>query len=145
MLEGLSGNLNRRHVTLGLALGAVTLLAIGATLADVGITWDEPLYIEASRGYMTWLGLLRRGLLQGDVSEALSDAAIVRWWVQDPTLELHPPLGKFLSGLTWATPRGTLVDVSAHRLSNAVLFSLLVAMVFWMYQGVALLHMYKIR
>lgn len=132
MLEVLGGNLNRRRVTIGLALAVVTLLAVGATLADVGITWDEPLYIKASRGYMTWLGLLRRGLLQGDVSEALSDAAIVRWWVRDPTLELHPPLGKFLSGLTWATLRGMLGDVSAHRISNAVLFSLLVAMVFWM-------------
>ncbi|RLG67681.1 MAG: hypothetical protein DRO11_09855 [Methanobacteriota archaeon] len=81
---------------------------------------------------MTWLGLLRRAVTQGDLPQALSDTAIVRWWVQDPTLELHPPLGKFLSGLTWATMRDLLGDVSAHRLSNAILFSLLVVMVFWM-------------
>jgi len=122
----------RRQVGIGLALAVITLAAIVATLADAGITWDEPLYIKASRGYMTWLGLLKRAILQGDLSEPFSDVAIVRWWVQDPTLELHPPLGKFLSGLAWVILRGALGDIAAHRFSNAVLFSLLVAMVFWM-------------
>jgi 4-amino-4-deoxy-L-arabinose transferase-like glycosyltransferase len=130
--NGLSLGRNQRQVGIGLALAFVTLVIIVATLPDAGITWDEPLYIKASRGYMTWLGLLKRAVLQRDLGEALSDATIVRWWVQDPTLELHPPLGKFLSALTWATLRGVLGDISAHRFSNAVLFSVLVAMVFWM-------------
>jgi 4-amino-4-deoxy-L-arabinose transferase-like glycosyltransferase len=130
--SGLRLGRNQRQVWLGLALAFVTLVVIVATLPDAGITWDEPLYIKASRGYMTWLGLLKRAVMQRDLSEVLSDATIVRWWVQDPTLELHPPLGKFLSGLTWATLRGILDDVSASRFSNAVLFSMLVAMVFWM-------------
>jgi 4-amino-4-deoxy-L-arabinose transferase-like glycosyltransferase len=119
-------------MAIGLVLALATLAVIVATLPDVGITWDEPLYIKASRGYMTWLGLLKRGILQGDLREPLSDATIVRWWVQDPTLELHPPLGKFLSGLTWAAFRGAVGEIAAHRLSNALLFSLLVAMVFGM-------------
>lgn len=118
---------NQKQAAIAAAWFLVTLVAITATLMDAGLTWDEPLYIKASRGYMTWLGILRR-----DVGQALSDAAIVRWWVQDPTLELHPPLGKFLSGLSWAAFRGLLGDIAAHRLSNAVLFSLLVAAVFWM-------------
>ena len=116
-----------RHLLTGLALGLLALAAIVATLGDVGLTWDEPLYIKAARGYMSWLGLLRR-----DPASALSDSLIVRWWVQDPTLELHPPLGKLLSGLTWALFRNTVGDISAHRLANAGLFSLLVAMVYWM-------------
>jgi 4-amino-4-deoxy-L-arabinose transferase-like glycosyltransferase len=117
----------RQRLWLGLALALLTFVAIVSTLSDVGVTWDEPLYIKASRGYMTWLGMLRR-----DPSLALSDSTIVRWWVQDPTLELHPPVGKLLSGLTWAAFRGVIGDISAHRLSNAGLFSLMVAMVFWM-------------
>jgi len=115
-----------RAVT-GLAFTVLALVAITVSLADAGITWDEPLYMKASRGYMTWLGILRR-----DPGEAFSDAAIVRWWVQDPTLELHPPLGKFLSGITWAAFRGFLGDVSALRVSNAVLYSVLVGLVFAM-------------
>ncbi|MEM4725277.1 MAG: glycosyltransferase family 39 protein [Candidatus Hadarchaeum sp.] len=103
-----------------------------ATLRDVGVTWDEPLYIKASRGYMTWLGLLKQGLLQRDLREPFSATAIARWWMQHPTLELHPPLGKFLSGLTWAALRGILGDIAAHRVSNALLFSFLVALVFWL-------------
>ena len=127
-MNGLIG-LAKRHKNLliGLVLGLVTLVVIVATLGDVGLTWDEPLYIKASRGYMSWLGLLRR-----DPVDALSDAVIVRWWVQDPTLELHPPLGKLLSGFTWAAFRNLIGDISAHRLANAGLFSLLVAMVYWM-------------
>jgi hypothetical protein len=122
----------RKRLLIGLVLALFSMATIVTTLEDAGVTWDEPLYIKASRGYMTWLGLLKDGLLQHDMSEALSDATIVRWWVQDPTLELHPPLGKFLSGLTWAAFRGLVGDISAHRLSNAVLFSFLIAMVFWM-------------
>jgi len=124
------GDMGRLGISLLLAF--VTLAIVVATLPDAGVTWDEPLYIKASRGYMTWLGLLRRGLQQRDLSEALSDQTIVRWWVQDPTLELHPPLGKFLSGLTWATLRGSLGSISAHRLSNSLLFSVLVGLIFWM-------------
>lgn len=120
------------RLSISLLLAFATLAAVVATLPDAGITWDEPLYIKASRGYMTWLGLLRRGLAQRDLSEALSDATIVRWWVQDPTLELHPPLGKLLSGLTWAALRGILGNISAQRFSNALLFSGLVGLIFWM-------------
>nr|MBC7244098.1 glycosyltransferase family 39 protein [Chloroflexota bacterium] len=122
----------RRQFVIGLILATCTMVAILLTLSDVGVTWDEPLYLKASRGYMTWLGLLKQGLQQRDLREAFSDASITRWWMQHPTLELHPPLGKFLSGLTWAALRGVLGDIAAHRVSNAALFSLLVALVFWM-------------
>jgi 4-amino-4-deoxy-L-arabinose transferase-like glycosyltransferase len=122
----------QRHLALGLALALFTLLIIVATLSDPGITWDEPLYIKASRGYMSWMGLLKKGLMQGDVGEALSDGAIVRSWMPHPTLELHPPLGKILSGFTWALLRGSVEELSAFRFANATLFSFLVALVFWM-------------
>jgi len=49
-----------------------------------------------------------------------------------PTLELHPPLGKILSGISWAALREPLGELAAHRFSNALLFSLLVALIFWM-------------
>ncbi len=128
----LDPTVDRRRIGIGFGLAILALVAIIATLPDAGITWDEPLYIKASRGYMTWLGLLKRGLLERDLSEALSDKTIVRWWVQDPTLELHPPLGKLLSGLSWAAFRGILGNVAAHRLSNALLFAALVALIFCM-------------
>ena len=120
--NGLSLGRSQRQVGIGLALAFVALVIIVATLPDAGITWDEPLYIRASRGYMTWLGLLKRAVLQRDLGEALSDATIVRWWVQDPTLELHPPLGKFLSGLTWATLRGVLGDISSSLQQRGAVF-----------------------
>jgi 4-amino-4-deoxy-L-arabinose transferase-like glycosyltransferase len=117
---------------IGLLLAAVTLVAVVATLSNVGVTWDEPLYIKASRGYMSWLSQLKQGILHSDLRTPLSDVAIVQGWMPHPTLELHPPLGKFLSGLTWAALRGFLGEVMSQRISNALLFSLLVAMIFWM-------------
>jgi len=139
LAQGLQSS--QRRVALALALALVALLTIVATLSDVGITWDEPLYIKASRGYMGWMGLLKQGLLQGDLGEALTDAAIVRGWMPHPTLELHPPLGKILFGFAWALSRGFLAELPAFRLANAALFSLLVALVFWMvssaYDGVS--------
>lgn len=125
----------RKHLVLGLILGLVAFATILATLGDVGVTWDEPLYIKAARGYMTWLGVLKQELLQGRPLAAFQDAVIVEHWMIHPTLELHPPFGKFLSGLSWAALRGLLGAISAHRVSNAALFSLLVAMVYWMVAG----------
>jgi 4-amino-4-deoxy-L-arabinose transferase-like glycosyltransferase len=122
----------RRAFVMGLLLAAITLCPVVATLSDPGVTWDEPLYMKASRGYMSWLGLLKQGLLHGDLSEALSDVAIVKGWMPHPTLELHPPLGKVLAGLSWALLRGVLGEIPAFRFANAILFSLLVALVFWM-------------
>ncbi len=127
-----SFRLNRTHVAIGLALACVTLFAVSATLNDAGITWDEPLYMRASRTYMSWFGLLKRGMLSGDLRESFSNQAIVAGWMPHPTLELHPPLGKILSGFAFATLRGVWGEIAALRFSNAVLFSLLVAMVFWM-------------
>jgi len=123
---------NRARIWIGLLLAFLTLAAVLSTLGDVGVTWDEPLYIKASRGYMSWLSVLKQGILHGDLRTPLSDAAIVQDWMPHPTLELHPPLGKFLSGLTWAALRGWLGEVTSQRISNALLFSLLVAMIFWM-------------
>ena len=106
-------------------LAVLALISVVATLGDPGVTWDEPLYIKASRGYMAWLGLLRSAVLEKDTSQPFSDVTIARWWVQDPTLELHPPLAKVLSGLTWAVMRGRLSDLVAHRMSTALLLSLI--------------------
>ncbi|MBC7232623.1 MAG: glycosyltransferase family 39 protein [Chloroflexi bacterium] len=127
--------LERKQVVIGLILAACTMAAVIGTVHDVGVTWDEPLYMKAARGYMSWLGLLKQGMWQRDLREPFSDTLIVRWWMQHPTLELHPPLGKFLSGLTWAALRGVLGDITAQRVSNALLFSFLVALVFWMVAG----------
>lgn len=126
-----TARLERKQVVIGLALAVCTIVVIMVTMDGVGVTWDEPLYMKAARGYMSWLGELKRGLQQGNLREPFSDATIARWWMQHPTLELHPPLGKFLSGLTWAALRGALGEITAHRVSNAMLFSLLVALVFW--------------
>jgi len=124
--------LSRMQIALGLVLAFVTLLAIVLTLNDPGITWDEPLYMTAARRYMSWFGLLRRGVLAGTLGEVFSDEAIVAGWMPHPTLELHPPLGKVLSGFSLAALHGVLGDIGAYRFSNAALFALLVAVVFWM-------------
>jgi 4-amino-4-deoxy-L-arabinose transferase-like glycosyltransferase len=129
--ERASPSLSRTQIGIGLLLACITLVAVSATVNDAGITWDEPLYMKASRTYMSWFGVLKQGILSRDLGEALSDEAIVAGWMPHPTLELHPPLGKILSGLSFAALRGIWGEIAALRFSNSVLFSLLVAMVFW--------------
>ncbi len=112
--------------------GLLAVLAFGlivATLGDPGVTWDEPRSFKASRGYMAWLGILRRELAAGQPQAAFDDAVVVRWWVQDPTFELHPPVPKLGVGLGWALFRTAWGNIVSYRFSAAVWFAFLVALV----------------
>jgi hypothetical protein len=57
------------------------------TLPDYGITYDEPIYMEASRSIRRWLSL--------DVRNMLNQEAIENHWKIDPLRNVHP------SGVKW--------------------------------------------
>jgi 4-amino-4-deoxy-L-arabinose transferase-like glycosyltransferase len=121
---------NRQRIASAWIAVVLALLAFAlvlATLDDPGVTWDEPRSFKASRGYMAWLGILKQALLEGHVGSAFDDAVIVRWWVQDPALELHPPLSKLAAGLGWALFSRAWGNIPAYRFSAAVWFAILIA------------------
>jgi 4-amino-4-deoxy-L-arabinose transferase-like glycosyltransferase len=57
------------------------------TLPDYGITYDEPIYMEASRSIRQWLSL--------DLRNMFSQEAIEEYWKTDPLRNVHP------SGVKW--------------------------------------------
>ncbi len=120
----------KRNLCIALLLALLAFVLVLATLDDPGVTWDEPRSFKASRGYMAWLGILKQALFEGHVMSAFDDAVIVRWWVQDPTLELHPPISKLAVGLGWGLFRNVWGNIPAYRFSAAVWFGVLVALVY---------------
>jgi len=114
---------------IALALGALAFLAVLMTLADPGITVDEPLDVRPGRAYVA--GLRKQGL------RAFERGAVDRTYRDNAE---HPPLGRWLLGLAstlgepfevlgmgGADPTGTYV--LAGRLAPAVAFAILVGLV----------------
>lgn len=62
-------------------------LPVMATLSDYGVTYDEPIYMEASRSIQKWLSLEPRKIF--------NQQEIDRNWRTDPVRNVHP------SGLKW--------------------------------------------
>lgn len=120
----------KQHFWIGLLLALLSFVLVVVTLRDPGVTWDEPRSFKASRGYMAWLGILRRAIIQRHLEEAFDDEVIVRWWVQDPAFELHPPVSKLAVGLGWALFRHVWGNIPAYRFSAAVWFAILIALVY---------------
>jgi 4-amino-4-deoxy-L-arabinose transferase-like glycosyltransferase len=114
---------------LALALGGAAGLAVVLTLADPGITTDEPLDVRPGRTYVETLG--KRGL--GFFGRATVDA------VFRDNAE-HPPLGRWLLGIASTVgqpfeivflggPDPVGIYVVAGRLAPASAFALLVGLV----------------
>ncbi|MBM4032772.1 MAG: hypothetical protein FJ291_13415 [Planctomycetes bacterium] len=98
------------------ALVFVVALGLTAlTIDDPGLAWDEPFSIGAGASYAAWLA-----------APSFRAEGIDRRWA--PNHE-HPPLAKLLMGLSQAAaPNGA--EIIASRLVTALLFALLVEMVF---------------
>ena len=95
----------------------LTLLLLVATEPQIGLTWDEDIYSRASELYTSWLGKLIT-----QPAEALSKEGIDQVWSFNAE---HPPLGKIWSGIVWQGARFIFNDLTAHRLGNMILVSVM--------------------
>lgn len=120
--------LSRKHnllLGLGIFLAAFVILLI--TDRNISITWDEPAYMTAGESYAAWFGELVQ-----NPSYALSEQGIERYWEANNE---HPPFSKIWSGLVWTAVNSFLPDLTAHRLGNILLNSMLFAMLYFLVQG----------
>jgi 4-amino-4-deoxy-L-arabinose transferase-like glycosyltransferase len=113
-------------VCIAIVLALTTTTSLFATTADVGLTWDEPIYMEASQSYVEWLGQVVHS-----PGRALTEHEITSAWEINHE---HPPTDKVWSGLVWAATRNVLDDLTAHRLGNMLLSGGLLGL---LYQTVA--------
>ena len=108
--------------TIAIALGVFTLLVLGVTAPDIGLTWDEPAYIAASESYLGWFGEIF-----SQPQQAFSQEVIDQYWAINHE---HPPLDKVWSGLIWGAARLVFKDLLAHRLGNMLLAAALIPLVY---------------
>src|SRR5215216_2640392 len=105
-----------------LSLVVFTVLLLLVTAPKIGLTWDEPTYIVTAETYTHWYGeLIARP------SYALSTEGIARYW---SISHAHPPLSKLWSGFVWLAARHFFDDLTAHRLGNILIVSVLIALLY---------------
>lgn len=110
-----------------------TLLLIGATSKDYGITWDEPAYFEAADLHVKWLKDFARNIGVGSWRQSLDDGTIKAAWHGNPYYVPHPPFSRLVSGLSKGVLSPWLDDFSAYRIGPALFFAALTAVMFlWM-------------
>ena len=107
-------------------LGTAAFLAVALTIADPGITWDEPDYLSSAKLELAWLGALPARLVAGSLESWTSPDTLEAYWRVNPYNNPHPPLYKILAGLTWSAFHHLMGDFAAFRLASAILFGLLV-------------------
>ena len=105
-------------------LAVCTVFLLLGTSRDIGLTWDEPIYIEASESYVSWLGQLITS-----PTHALTDQSVTTYWNINHE---HPPIDKVWSGLVWEVSRNVFDDLTAHRLGNMLLAGALAGFVYLM-------------
>ena len=110
------------HGATAVVLALLTVVMLVLTAPQIGLTWDEPVYIESSESYVAWFAEL-----VANPTTALSAAGIQAYWALNHE---HPPIDKLWSGLVWAGARYALDDLTAHRLGNMLLVGLLVALLY---------------
>ena len=118
----------RNNLLVALAIFLFAFVVLFITERNISITWDEPDYMTAGESYAAWFGQLVE-----DPGYALSAEGIETYW--KPNHE-HPPLDKIWSGLVWSAAKSFLPDLTAHRLGNIILNSLLFAMLYLLVQDV---------
>ncbi len=114
-------------------IGGGVFFLVVATIPHYGLTWDEPGYFHASDLEIQWLADFGKNIFNGEASKSLQDDVIQAAWHWDSFHVPHPPFSRILSGLTKVIFSPVIDKFTAYRLAPAMLFSLLVAVMYqWM-------------
>lgn len=105
-------------------LAVITIALLLVTARDIGLTWDEPVYIEASQSYLSWFGVLAR-----NPGLAMQAQTVQQYWELNHE---HPPFDKIWSGIFYHLTRFLFDDVTAHRFGNILLAGMLVGLIYWL-------------
>jgi 4-amino-4-deoxy-L-arabinose transferase-like glycosyltransferase len=115
--------LQKRKIQVVLIM-VLTLVLLVATEPQIGLTWDEDIYMRASEIYTSWFGKLIT-----QPAAALTKYGIDQSWSFNNE---HPPLDKIWSGIVWLGARFIFNDETAHRLGNMILVSVMVGLLYWL-------------
>ena len=106
-------------------IAALLALAIFALLftteSQIGLIWDEPIYMTTGEQAIHWLGLFA----QGRVGEAFADVPFGTGWGLSNE---HPPLTRVLTGLGWWATRDLLPLPTSQRVGAMTLAAITLAL-----------------
>jgi hypothetical protein len=130
-LKPLESRPSRWFIPVILFLG--TLLLIGVTLKDYGVTWDEPPYFHASDLHVRWITGFSANIVTGELRNSLDDQTISAAWHWNPYNVPHPPFSRIVSGFAKEISSPFLDKFSAYRMGPALFFAVLVTVIYlWM-------------
>jgi hypothetical protein len=107
-----------------------TLLLIGNTLNDYGVTWDEPPYFHATDLHLQWIIDAQENLARGELRRSLDDESIKAAWHWNPYNVPHPPFSRIVSALGKWLSAGMFDSFSSYRLAPALFFAILVSVTY---------------
>jgi hypothetical protein len=124
----LKSSVGQWSIPVALFLGS--LVFVGATLKDYGITWDEPPYFHAADLHVAWISEFVSNVANGKWQQSLADSKIKSAWHWNPYNVPHPPFSRIVSGLTKLIFASRLDSFSAYRMGPALFFSVLVTIMY---------------
>jgi dolichyl-phosphate-mannose-protein mannosyltransferase len=124
----LKSSVGQWSIPVALFLGS--LVFVGATLKDYGITWDEPPYFHAADLHIAWITEFFSNVSNGNIQQSLSDAKIKFAWHWNPYNVPHPPFSRIVSGWTRLIFTSRLDSFSAYRMGPALFFAALVTIMY---------------
>jgi len=124
---------SRSRLSLGLislAVGLAALLAVAGTSSSLGLNCDEPNYYNSCLQQIAWFRQAFEDFSAGRWSAPFSSEVLDRHWNYQPIFNVHPPFYKLCSSLTIVLFQRWLGPMEAFRLAPALMFSILVALLF---------------
>ena len=113
-----------------LAAGLAALLLVTVTINDIGVTTDEPHYYDSCRQQIAWFKEALADFTAGQWSVPFEPAVLDRYWSFELLYNVHPPFYKLCSSLTLVLFERWLGPMGAYRLAPAILFSILIGLLF---------------
>ncbi len=114
-----------------LAVFAVALAALIPTVADLGLTWDEPAYRYSQLLSGQWWGQWARVRSWDDVRAQMDPQTLLYYWHYGRFgINFHPPLAGQLNLATYAVLGGWMQDIPARRMATLIEFALTITIGF---------------
>ncbi len=104
----------------------IIFIVFSYTSRDIGITWDEPIYLESAEKIRQYLTLLKKE----KISYCLSDEILKKYFDGSQWTDVHPSFSKLTGSIPYILLKNKLGDIYSYRLGNIFLAALAFSFVY---------------
>src|SRR5215204_2565471 len=113
--------MRRRLFAIGVLVACCSVFLFRTmTARNNPITWDEPVYLEASKAYVNWAKDTVESFTKGDFATPFSRSETQKYWERHSP---HPPLAKIINGITFWVFKGVFGRLAALRAGSALFYA----------------------